>query len=98
MKCFNGNGFKETKRAIALLMAALWLYGLLAGPALAGPTGGVVTSGSASIVQSGNTTNINQSTNKASINWQTLQHQARRDGQLQPAEHLRHYPEQGGRQ
>ena len=53
-------------------MAALWLYGLLAGPLFAAPTGGVVTSGTAAIVQSGNTTNINQSTNKASINWQTF--------------------------
>ena len=73
MKSINGKVFKQNKRVIALAMATLWLYGLLAsGPALALPTGGVVTSGAAAIVQSGSVTNINQSTNKAAINWQTF--------------------------
>ena len=69
-RCRQGKFFM--KKTLSLTMAALWLYGLLAGPLLAAPTGGVVTSGTAAIVQSGNTTNINQSTNKASINWQTF--------------------------
>ena len=72
MKWINRKVFKEKKKDISLALALLWLYGLLATPALAAPTGGVVTSGAAAIVQSGNTTNINQSTNKASINWQTF--------------------------
>ncbi len=64
--------WSHSKKPMSLALALLWLYGLLAGPLLAAPTGGVVTSGTAAIVQSGNTTNINQSTNKASINWQTF--------------------------
>ena len=83
---------------MSLALAALWLYGLLAGPALAAPTGGVVTSGTAAIVQSGNTTNINQSTNKASINWQTFSIKPAETVNFNQPEHLRHYPEQGGRQ
>ena len=69
-RCRQGKFFM--RKTLSLTMARLWFYGLLAGPALAAPTGGVVTSGTAAIVQSGNTTNINQSTNKASINWQTF--------------------------
>ena len=72
MKWINRMVFKEKKKDISLALALLWFWGLLAGPALAAPTGGVVTSGTAAINQSGNITNINQSTNKASINWQTF--------------------------
>ncbi len=61
------------KRMAFLMIVVFWGCQLLSsGPALALPTGGVVTSGTASIVQAGNTTNINQSTNKASINWQSF--------------------------
>lgn len=63
--------FKGTITSSAIL--ALWGCSLfVAGPALAAPQGGVVTSGAASISHSGVVTNINQSTNKASINWQSF--------------------------
>ncbi|HSI46691.1 MAG TPA: YDG domain-containing protein [Ideonella sp.] len=53
------------KRGGAVLLAAA----ALSGAALAGPTGGAVSSGSGTISQSGNTTTITQGSQNMAINW-----------------------------
>ncbi|HSI46692.1 MAG TPA: YDG domain-containing protein [Ideonella sp.] len=53
------------KRGGAVLLAAA----ALSGAALAGPTGGAVSTGSGTITQSGNTTTITQGSQNMAINW-----------------------------
>ena len=62
-----GRGGKAARRAAASLLLLLG-----ATHALAGPTGGQVTSGSAAISQSGAVTTINQSSASAVLNWQSF--------------------------
>ncbi|MEY2633006.1 MAG: hypothetical protein RIR00_1660, partial [Pseudomonadota bacterium] len=53
-------------------LLTLAISALLAGPALAGPTGGSVTAGQGTINQSGSQTTINQSSQNLSLNWQSF--------------------------
>lgn len=66
---------KESKITLGFTtkLAAFFAVNVLsASIALAGPTGGVVSSGIASISTAGTTTTINQSTSKAAIDWSSF--------------------------
>jgi filamentous hemagglutinin family protein len=62
-------GLRRRSGSVAIGMA---LAIVVAGPAVAGPTGGKVVAGEGSITTSGNLTRINQVTRRVSINWDTF--------------------------
>lgn len=63
---------KATLSLITKRIGLLTINLLSASIALAGPTGGVVSSGAATISTTGSTTTINQSTAKAAIDWSSF--------------------------
>ena len=63
----SGSGRKLIAAALALTVSAFMLP-----EAMAGPTGGQVTSGAGSIAQTGSTTNIKQTSQNLSLNWATF--------------------------
>lgn len=63
----------QTSLGLTTKVAAFFAVNVLsASIALAGPTGGVVSSGTATIATAGTTTTINQSTAKAAIDWSSF--------------------------
>lgn len=66
-----GRGKSGTTRKLVVGAVALAGSALLS-PAVAAPSGGVVSAGSGTISQSGSTTTINQSTQNLAINWQNF--------------------------
>jgi len=62
---------QEVSYCLMVLFSGAVLFGA-GGMALAGPTGGQVTSGTGTINQSGTTTTIDQTSNVLNINWQTF--------------------------
>lgn len=65
-----GRGRRTRVQAVALLLAPLWPWPVLAADVL--PTGGQVVSGQARLQQSGNLLTVQQGTDKAAIDWRSF--------------------------